>query len=148
MTHAIQVVPEPLVCAAKRELLPGEPGCVELRRLGGLIVDAQRPANRRRGVDDDDRRAAKIGVNVDQRVEPDVEAAFLARLADRGIGERLAAIDVAAGKHPLAVPWLDRAADEHDAVIRGFDDRADGDLRIEVDNEPAARADGSLWFGG
>ena len=54
---------------------------VELRGLEALVVDAQRAADRGRGVDDDDRGAARVGVDVDQAVEPHVEAAFFARLA-------------------------------------------------------------------
>ena len=52
-----------------------------------------------------------------------------------------APIDVAAGKHPPAVARLDGAAHEHDVVALVADDRADGDLRIEIEHEAAARAD-------
>src|SRR5262249_36007218 len=75
----------------------------------------------------------------DEPVEPHVEAAFLARFAHGRGGERLAAVDVAAGKHPLAVARLDRAPHEDERAAR-VDDRADGDLRIDVEDEPAARA--------
>ena len=52
--------------------------------------------------------------------------------------QRLAAIDVAAGEHPLAVAGLDRAlARARCDRTRRLDDRADGDLRIEVEDEPA-----------
>ena len=59
-------------------------------------------------------RAAGVGVDVDEAVEPDVEAAFFARFADGRGGQRFAAIDVAARKHPLAVARLDGAPDEHE----------------------------------
>ena len=89
-----------------------------------------------------------IGVDVDEAVEPHVEAAFFARLADRGGDERLAAIDVAAGKHPLAVAGLDGAPHQHEPAIVALDDRADGDLRIEVEDEAAPRADEALGLAG
>ena len=80
----IQVVAQAFVRAAERELVPRNRRVVELRRLEALVVDAERAADRRRGVDDDDRRAAGVRVDVDQAVEPDVEPALLARFADRG----------------------------------------------------------------
>ena len=94
MPQPIQVISKPLVRAAEGELVPGDRVRVEFRRLQTLIVRAQRPAEDGGGVDDDDGGAAEIRVDVDERVEPDVEAAFFARLADGGVGERLAAIDI------------------------------------------------------
>ena len=75
-------------------------------------------ADRGRGVDDDDGGAARVGVDVDETVEPHVEAAFFARFADGGGGQRLAAVDVAAGEDPLAVAGLDRAPHEHELTAR------------------------------
>ena len=63
-------------------------------------------------------------------------------------GERLAAVDIAAGKHPLAVARLDRAPHEHEPTARRLDDRPDRDLRVDVEDEAAARADGALRLGG
>ena len=80
-------------------------------------------------------------------VDPDVEPGFLARLAHGGRLHLLAAIDVAAGEHPLAVAGLDRAPDEHDVIALVADDGADRDLRIEVEDEPAAHADQARRFG-
>ena len=73
--------------------------------------------------------------------------AFFARLADGRGRERLAAVDVAAGKHPQAVAGLDRAADEHQPRSAVRDDRADGDLRIEVEDEAARGADEAIGLG-
>ena len=117
---------------------------IELRALEALLVNAQRAADRRRRVDDDHGRAAGIRVDVHQPVEPHVEAALFARFAHRRRRQRLAAIDVAAGKYPEPVARLDRAAHEHDPSAARFDDRADGDLRIDVEDEAALRAHGPL----
>src|SRR5439155_5809015 len=84
---------------------------------------------------------------VDEAVEADVEPALLARLANRGRREPLTAIDVASGKHPLAIARLDRAADEDELAGARVDDRADGDFRIDVEHEAAARADRTLRLG-
>ena len=52
-----------------------------------------------------------------QTVEPHIEARFFARFAHSRRPDFLAAIDVAAGKHPFAVAGLDGAADEHHPVL-------------------------------
>ena len=98
-------------------------------RLQTLIVAAQLAAERRCGVDDDDRRAPAVRVDVDEPVDADLEPGLLARLANRGARDLLAAIDVAAGEHPQSVSRLDRPAHQHELLVRGADDRADGDLR-------------------
>ena len=98
------------------------------------------PPTTLRGVDDDDGRAAGIRVDIDQSVEPDVEAGFFARFADRGGGELLAAVHVAARKHPEPVARLDRPPHQHEARVRRLDDRADRDLGIEIEDETAPRA--------
>jgi hypothetical protein len=55
--------------------------------------------------------------------------------------ERLAAIDVAAREDPFAVAGLDRAPHQNQTSGVDPDDRADGDLRIQVEDEAARRAD-------
>ena len=92
-------------------------------------------------------RGAGVRVDVDEAVEPDVEPALLARLADGGAEHFLAAIDVAAGEHPLAVARLDRPPHEHDPAVAGPDDRADRDLRVQVQDEAARGADQPLGLG-
>ena len=62
-------------------------------------------------------------------------------------GQRLAAIDVSARKHPSAVARLDGAPHQDDPIAGDLDDRADGDLRVEIEDEPAPRADRPLRFG-
>src|SRR6478752_189519 len=106
MPRSAQVIAQPFLRTPERELMPRDLGALELGGLQALVVDAQCAAERGRGVDDDDRGAPGVGVDVDERVEPYVEAAFFARLARRRRRQRFAAIDVAAGKHPLAVAWL------------------------------------------
>ncbi len=61
--------------------------------------------------------ASAVRVDVDERVDADVEAGLLARLTDRGARDLLAAIDVAAREHPQAVPRLDGAAHEHELLV-------------------------------
>src|SRR5262245_43086915 len=110
--QAVQVVAPPLVRAAASEFGPWDFVRLELRRFQTLIVHAEAPADGGGRIHDDDRSAAEIGVDVDERVEADFEAAFLARLANGRVGERLAAVDVAPREDPLAVAGLDGAADE------------------------------------
>jgi hypothetical protein len=75
-----------------------------------------------------------------------VEAAFLARLAHRRRGQRFTAVDIAAREYPLAIARLDRSTDQDDPPALRLDDRSDSDFRIEIEHEPAARADGALRF--
>src|SRR5213592_1116262 len=147
MTDPGEIIAEAVVRAAKRELVPGDGRRRELGALEAFLVRAERAADGRRGVHDDDWRPAGIGVDVDEAVEADVEAALLARLAHRRRRQQLTAIDVASGKHPLAVAWLDRAADEDELAGARVDDRADGDFRIDVEHEAAARAHRPLGLG-
>ena len=88
-----------------------------------------------------------IRIDVDQTIEPDVEAALLARLAQRRGLDGFTAIDEAAWKHPLAVAGFDRALHQDDAPLFVGDDRADRDLRIDVVDEAAAGADEALGLG-
>src|SRR5207249_3482551 len=70
-----------------------------------------------------------------------VEPGLLERLAPRAVGHRLAEVDESAGERPQPAPGIDRAAREQDpAVLLG--DRAGHHLRIEIEDEAAARADG------
>jgi len=75
-----------------------------------------RSADGGRRVDDDDRRAAGVGIDVDQPVEPHFQTAFLASLAQRRDRQRFAPIDIAAGEDPFPIAGLNRSADHHDAV--------------------------------
>src|SRR4051812_27841360 len=116
---------------AEGKSVPRKRGSVELSGFQALVIAAEGAPERRRGEDGDDRRAAWIRVHVDEPVEPDVEAAFFARFADRRGHQRLAAIDVTAGEDPLPVSGIDGALDEDDAVGRRLDDRADGNLGVD-----------------
>src|SRR5204863_287445 len=82
-----------------------------------------------------------------ESVETDVEAALFASFTNRRSHQRFPSIDVAAGKHPLAVTGIDGAPYEHEAAGAGPDNRADGNLRIEIKHKPAARADGPFGLG-
>src|SRR5262249_5902140 len=144
MADAREIIAEAVVRAAEGELVPRNRRRREPRRLEALRGRAERAADGRRGVDDDDRRAAGVGVDIDEAVEAHLEAALFTRLANCRGRQRLAAVDVAAGKHPLAVARLDRAANENELPAARVDDRADGDLRIDVEHETAARAHGAL----
>ena len=64
---------------------------------------------------------------------------LFACLADGGGQHLFATIDEAAGEHPLPIARLDRAADEDDVIVGVADDRADRDLRILIEDEPAPR---------
>ena len=80
----------------------------------------------------------EVAVDVHQAVQPDDEPALFAGLAQRGHLDGLAAIDVAAGEDPLPVSGFDGALDQHDlAAAADANDRADGNLRIEIEHEPA-----------
>ena len=59
MQKAGQIVAKPLVRAAEGRLSQGSE-IVELSCFEALVVDAQRAADRRRRVDDDDRGAAGV----------------------------------------------------------------------------------------
>ena len=69
------------------------------------------------------------------------------RLASRRLRYFFTTIDVAARKHPQSVSRFDRPADEHDLSAGGADDRADGNLGIEIDDLPARHADRPFRFG-
>src|SRR4051812_31602754 len=84
---------------------------------------------------------------MDEAVEPDIEATLLSSFPHRGSRQRLSAVDVATGEDPFAVPRFDRATHEDDAIGGGADDRADSDLRIDVEHEAARRADKAGRFG-
>ena len=124
-----------------RDVVRGEP-----RRLQRLVGRGQRPAHHRRLVDDDDRRRPRIRVDVDEPVEPDVQAGFLARLADRGDGRQFPAVHVAAGKDPLAVARLDRPADQREPAAPVRDHGSRRHLRVQVDDVSATGADRPLRF--
>src|SRR4051812_18356104 len=115
MTESVEVVAQSRDGASEREFVPWNRVRIELRRLQALVVDAQRPAKNGRRVHRDDGCAPRIRIDVDERVDAHVESAFLARLAGRGDGQGFTAVDVAAGKHPLAISGFDGTSDEHDA---------------------------------
>jgi hypothetical protein len=52
----------------------------------------------------------------------------------------LSPIDIAARKHPLAIAGFNRTFDEDDSPATGADDGADGNLRIDVEDESAPDA--------
>jgi peptide deformylase len=146
-----QIIAEALLRAAKREIVPGDRAALELGRFETFVIGAQRAADRRRRVDDDDRRATGVRIDVHEAVDADVEPAFLARLAHGRGEQRLTAIDVPAGEDPFPVARFDRAPDEHEAFRRrrgDANDGADGNLRIEVEDEAALRADEPLRLAG
>src|SRR5689334_2718093 len=84
--------------AAKRQLAPRDLVDMEEPGLQALLIAGQRTTQDRGGVDDDDGRAARIGIDVDQLLELDVEAGFFSRLADGRHVDLLAAVDVSARK--------------------------------------------------
>jgi len=104
-----QIVAQRFIGAAERELVPRNRRLVDSCTFQALFVDLQVAANRGRGVDDDDRSAPGVRVDVDEAVESHVEPALLARFTQRRRFERFATIDVAAGKHPFPVARLDGA---------------------------------------
>lgn len=148
MTEAAQVVAQPVLCAAERELAPRDVICRELRSFEAFVVRAQVAADRGGGIDNDDRYAPGIRVDVHQALELDDQRAFFPGLSDGSVGQRLTAVDVTTRIHPFAVTRLDRPAYEDQLVARGPDNGPDGDLRVEVEHEPAARAHRTDRLGG
>ena len=132
--------------ALKRQLVPRDGVRRKPLRLEPFVIARELSAQHRRHVDDDHRRPAGIRIDVQQMIEADVEARFFARLADGGRRHQFAAIDESARKHPLPIAGLDRPPDEHDLIVAVADDRADGDLRILIEDEPASRADQPVRF--
>ena len=63
------------------------------------------------------------------RADLDVEAGFLAYLPARGVGERFAKIEQAAGQRPLPFAGLVRAADDQRAAV-AHHHRTDADHRV------------------
>src|SRR5262249_58516931 len=91
-----------------------------------------------RAVDDDD-RGARIRVDVEEAGELDAEPGLFERLALRGVGDRLTEIDEPAGKRPQAPAGIDRAPRQQDSSVL-LGNRAGHHLRIEIEDEAAARA--------
>src|SRR4030095_12282091 len=141
MPQSIQVIAEAFLRAAERKVAPRNDRAVDHARLETLFVTAKFAADRMRRVDDDDRSAPRVGVDVHERIETDLQAPSSPRLPNGSGGERFAAIDVAAGKHPFAVARLDRAPHQYQPAVFRFDDRADRDFRIDIEHESARRAD-------
>src|SRR5436190_6383473 len=82
VSQARKVVAKSVGSAAEGEQIPREGRGLELSRLQALVVHAQLPANRRGRVDDNHGCSTGVRIDVDESVEPDVEAAFFARFAD------------------------------------------------------------------
>jgi hypothetical protein len=148
MTNSVEVLAQRLIRTSERQCIPGNGRAVELGRLDSFVIDLEGAPDCSRRIHDDDRRAAGIRIHVDEIIQLDVEAAFLARLAARGGGQRFAAIDVTAGEYPHAVSGFNRPSDQHDAIGPGPDNRADRDLRIQIVDVAAVRADRAMWLAG
>ena len=149
MARPGQVIAQAFVRAAERELDPTECRAARTPPLSRHSSSTHSvAADRGRGVDDDDRRAARIGIDVDEPVEPDVEAALLARLADGGSGRAVRRGRRSRRETPTCrSPGSIARRTSTRRSVGGCDDRADGDLRIDVEHEAAARADQPLRLG-
>ena len=112
--EARQAVTQAFCCASKRQLTPWNRRRLEHGDLQSLFIDAQRATKGRGGVDDDHGRTARVGIDVDESVQSDVEPTFLTRFTDRRDRQRFTPIDVATREHPAAVSGIDGASDEHD----------------------------------
>lgn len=132
------------MCASEGELVPRDGVRSDLRRLETLIVGVECASNRRRGVHDDDRRASRVRVDVDEAVEPHIESALFAGLPQGGCCEHFAAIDVTAREDPLSVSGFNRPTDQDKTSGHRPDDRAHRDLGVDVEDESARRADESF----
>ena len=97
------MISQGIVGTAEGKLVPRDVCHVEPGRLERLVVRAQLTIHDRRRIDDDDRHDARIGIQVDQPVEADLEVRFLFGFAERGDGWWLAPVDIATRKDPLAV---------------------------------------------
>src|SRR5688572_5067758 len=144
---ASKELPQGLFRAAKRQLAPRDLVWVEEPGLQPFVVALQCATQDGSLVDDDDGGPARVRVDVDQLLEPDFEAGFLPRLADGGGMDLLAAIHVAARKHPFAVAWLDGPAHQHDPALLVADDGAHGHFRVQIEDESTSHADQPLRFG-
>src|SRR5215475_10043192 len=84
---------EGLLRTPERKLVPRNLGRVEQLRLQTFVIAPEAAADRGGRIRDDDDRDAWIRVNVDQAIEPDVEAAFFAGFAQGRCFDGLATID-------------------------------------------------------
>src|SRR6185295_115827 len=126
--------------AVEREILPRNVVGREHAGLDRLVARRQLAADDVRGVDDDDVRRAGVGVDADDRTEPDIEARFFFGLANGGVGDAFAAVDIAAGEDPLAKRRLDAAPQKNHTAVDGTY-RPCYDFRIEIKNKRAVAAD-------
>ena len=102
-------------------------------------------AEHRRRIHDDDRRTARIRIDVDQVVDR-ISRPVSSRASRTAAPSPLAAIHVPARKHPSRSRARWRGGRGR-AVALVADDRPDGNLRVEIEDEPAARADQPLGLG-
>src|ERR1051325_4763008 len=104
-----EIVAQRVARTVEGEVLPRNVFRRESAGLDRLVARRQLAPDNLRGVDDDDVRRAGVGIDADDRTEPHVEAGFFLGLANRRVGDALAAVDIAAGKNPLAERRLDAA---------------------------------------
>ena len=141
MQESGQKIVEGFLSAAERERVPRNGVAIDEGGLEALVVDLQGAADRRRGIDNDDRGATGVRIDVHEAIEADLESAFLAGFADGGVWQRLTTVHVTAGEDPLPVARLDGATHQDQPLIVGADDRADGHLGVQVEHEAAGGAD-------
>src|SRR5205823_14689146 len=82
-THSAQIIAQSFAGAAECQFVPRDRIRVKQPRIQAFIVAAQLSAEDGRGIDDDDRCVARVRINIDEAVECDLEAGFLASLTNR-----------------------------------------------------------------
>ena len=72
VAQAADVIPQPVVGAAKGEPVPGNGRSVKFCRFETLVIDAEHAADGRGRVDDNDGRTTGIGVDIDEAIEANI----------------------------------------------------------------------------
>src|SRR5687767_15627250 len=96
-------LPQRFVRAAERQFLPWYCVGFEEPRFESFVVAPEASSNHRCGVHHDDGHASRIRVDVDQAIEPHIEAGLLTCFPHRRSLDLFATIHISPGKHPLAV---------------------------------------------
>jgi len=148
MQKAGQIVLESLLGTPERQIAPRNIDLIEFRGLEAFVIDAEAPSGGGCGVYHDHRAPAGVRVDVDEAVEADVQAAFLSGLSHSGDGQPLTKVDEAAGEHPSAIARIDGPTHQDQAPRFGPNNRAHGDLRIQIEDEGAPGTHEALGFTG
>src|SRR5688500_14451959 len=138
--EALHVVAQGGARAVEGEVVPGDVFGRERAHLQALVARLQLPAHDLGRVDDHHHLAAGVRIRVEDAGEADAQVHLLPRLAHRRAGHCLPAVHEAAGEDPLPQRRLDGSPQQYDPAV-DHADGAGGHLGVEVEDEPALRAD-------